>query len=146
VQGQGRQRADLDLVEQLLRKSEDYRILADPGRRSAHWLLHRNERLAGPHDDRFREVHLAALANGGGRQQAQALAGAGVDPEDFYPPPGLDAFQVEARDDPVVRKSEGEPGVFVERDHPAFFLTRIIASFARRVIALIAASRFKAEF
>jgi hypothetical protein len=33
----------------------------------------------------------------------------------------------------------------VEWDHPAFFFNRIIASLSRLVMALIAASRFKAE-
>ena len=41
------------------------------------------------------------------------LAGAGVDPEDRHPPPGLDALQVEPGDEPVVRKAEGEPGVLI---------------------------------
>ena len=50
-----------------------------------------------------------------GRQQAQALAGAGVDPVDFHLPPGLDAFQMEAGDDPVVGEAEGELRVVVER-------------------------------
>ena len=66
------------------------------------------------------QVHPAALAHGRRRQQAQPLAGAGVDLEDRHPPPGLDAFQVEAGDDPVVGEAEGEARVFVERDHPAF--------------------------
>ena len=79
---------------------------------------HRNERLAGPHDDRLREVHPAAFANGRRRQQAQPLAGAGVDLEDRHPPPGLDALQVEPGDDPVVGEAEGEVRVFVERQHP----------------------------
>jgi hypothetical protein len=35
--------------------------------------------------------------------------------------------------------------LFVKRRHHAFLLARIIASFSRRVIALIAASRFNAE-
>jgi hypothetical protein len=42
-------------------------------------------------------------------------------------------------------KTEGEAGVVVGRNHPAFFLNRISAIFSRLVIALIAASRFKAE-
>ncbi len=86
-----------------------------------------------------------SFAHGRRRQQAQPLAGAGVDLEDRHPPPGLDALQVEAGDDPVVGEAEGEPGVLVEWDHPAFFLNRISANFSRLVIALIAASRFKAE-
>jgi hypothetical protein len=52
---------------------------------------------------------------------------------------------VKAGDDPVVGKSEGKPGVVMERNHPGFFLNRISAIFFRFVIALIAASRFKAE-
>src|SRR5262249_32210940 len=70
--------------------------------------------------------------------------GAWVDPEDLHPRPNLDAFEMESRDDPVVGEAEGEMGVFVERDHPAFLLKRIIANFSRLVIPLIAASRFKA--
>ena len=57
---------------------------------------HGDERLAGPHDERLREVHPAALAHGRRRQQTQALAGSGFDLEDFHPPPRLDALQVEA--------------------------------------------------
>jgi len=60
-------------------------------------------------------------------------------------PSGLDAFEMEAGDDPVIGKPEGEVRVVVEWDHPAFFLKRIIANLSFRVIALIAASRFKAE-
>jgi uncharacterized protein (DUF2236 family) len=52
---------------------------------------------------------------------------------------------METGDEPVVYEAEGEVRVFVERDHPAFLLKRIIANFARLVIALIAASRFKAK-
>jgi hypothetical protein len=52
---------------------------------------------------------------------------------------------VEAGDEPAVGEPEGEVRVFVERDHPAFLPRRIIANLARRVMALIAASRFKAE-
>src|SRR5947209_4477040 len=96
------------------------------------WFRHRNEGIAGPYDDRLREVHPAAFANGGGRQEAQALATVGVDLEDLHPPPGPDALQVEAGDSAVVGKAEGEVWVFVERDHPAFLLKRIIANFARR--------------
>ncbi len=54
-------------------------------------------------------------------QRAQAFATGGFDLEDFYPPPGLDAFQVAARDDPVVGKAEGEVRVFVEGCHFAEF-------------------------
>src|SRR5262249_9941848 len=77
-----------------------------------------DKRFAGPHDDRLREVHPAALAYGSGRQQAQTLAAAGVDLEDLDPPPGLDAFQMKAGNEPVVGESEGEARVFVERKHP----------------------------
>src|SRR5437763_11205052 len=108
-------------------------------------VRHRNERLPGPHDDRFGEVHPAALAHGGGRQQAQALAGAGVDLEDRDTPPGLDALQVEAGDGAVLGEPEREMRVVVEWNHPAFFLNRVSASLSRLVIALIAASRFEAE-
>jgi hypothetical protein len=52
---------------------------------------------------------------------------------------------VEAGDDPVVGEPERKVLVLVQRDHPAFLRKRIIANFARLVIALIAASRFKAE-
>jgi hypothetical protein len=67
------------------------------------------------------------------------------DPEDLHPPPDFDALQVKARDDPVNGEPESVPGVVVEWNHPAFFLNRISISFSRLVIALIAASRFKAE-
>jgi hypothetical protein len=59
--------------------------------------------------------------------------------------PNFDAFQMKARHDPVVSKPEGEPGVVVEWDHPAFFFNRIIVSLSCLVMALIADSRFKAE-
>src|SRR5262249_16510950 len=52
---------------------------------------------------------------------------------------------METRNDPVVGKAKGEPGVLVEWDHPAFFFNRINASLSCRDMALIAASRFKAE-
>jgi hypothetical protein len=65
--------------------------------------------------------------------------------EDRDMPPDLDAFQVEPGDEPVVGKAEGEPGFVVEWGHPAFFLNRISASLSRLVMALIVASRFKAE-
>jgi len=47
------------------------------------------------HDDLLWKVYPAALAYSYGRQQAQPLAGAGVDLEDRHPPPGLNALQVE---------------------------------------------------
>src|SRR5262245_34054918 len=52
---------------------------------------------------------------------------------------------METRNDPVVGEPEGEAGVAVERNHPAFFLNRMNASLSCLVMALIAASRFKAE-
>jgi hypothetical protein len=42
--------------------------------------------------------------------------------EDRDTPPGLDALQVEAGDDPCLGEAEREPGLFVQRlhrDHPA---------------------------
>ena len=78
-------------------------------------------------------------------QEAGPAARVSVDPEDLHPPPGLNAFQVNARDEPVVGKAKGEPGVVVEWDHPAFFFNRISANLSRLVIALIAASRFRAK-
>lgn len=71
---------------------------------------HRNERLAGPHDNRLQEVYPAALAHGDGRQQAQPLVAAGVDLEDRDTPPGLDNFQAVAGDDPVASESERATG------------------------------------
>jgi hypothetical protein len=52
---------------------------------------------------------------------------------------------VETRNDPVIGEAEGEMRVFVERRHRAFLFTRISANFSRRVMVLIAASRFNAE-
>jgi hypothetical protein len=62
-----------------------------------------------------------------------------------HPPPGPDAFQVEGRDDPVVSEPEREVRVVVEWGHPTFFLNRISASLSRLGIALMVASRRKAE-
>ena len=52
---------------------------------------------------------------------------------------------MKTRNDAIIAESEGEVRVLVERRHRAFFLSRLIANFSCRVIALIAASRFKAE-
>ena len=77
----------------------------------------RDEPLTGPHDDRLGQVHPAAVADRRRGDQAQPLAGCGVELEDRDLPPGLDAFEVEAGDDPVVGEAEGEVRVTVERDH-----------------------------
>ena len=45
------------------------------------------------------------------------LARRGVDLEDLHLLLDLHAFQVDAGDEPVVRKAEGEPGVFIKRQH-----------------------------
>ncbi len=63
---------------------------------AARFDRHGDRPLAGPHDDRLREVHPAAFVHGGRRQQTQALASARVDLEDRATPPGLDSFQVES--------------------------------------------------
>jgi hypothetical protein len=85
------------------------------------------------------QVHPAAFANQGRRQKSLVTA---LEHGDL--PPGLDAFEMESGNDPIVGKSETDVGIMVEWNHPAFLLCRIIASFSFRVIALIAASRFKA--
>jgi hypothetical protein len=87
---------------------------------------------------RFLDLHAC------GEQQAQTLAAAWVNLENRNPSHCLDAFQVKAGNNPVVGKAEREVRVTVERNHPAFFLNRIIASFSFLVSALIAASRFNA--
>jgi hypothetical protein len=104
------------------------------------WFPHRNECLAGSHNDWLQEVHPAAFAHGGRRQQAQALAGAGVDLEYRDTPPDLDAFQMKARNDPIIGETKRETRIFMEPDHPAFFLERMIAIFSCLVIALTATS------
>jgi hypothetical protein len=81
------------------------------------WTRHRYERIAGPHHDRLRNVHPATFTHGRRRHYSQPLAGARVNLEDFYLPPGLDAFEVKARNDPVVGEAEGEVWVVVERKH-----------------------------
>jgi SdpI/YfhL protein family len=45
----------------------------------------------------------------------------------------------------AIGEAEGEVRVLAEWNHLAFFLSRISANFSLRLIALIAASRFKAE-
>src|ERR1700722_5787347 len=94
---------------------------------------------------RIWEATQRALYAGPAHEGVQAEACVVGDPEDLHAPPGLNALQVKARDDPVIDEPESEPGVVVEWNHPAFFLNRISTSFSRLVIALIAASRFKAE-
>ena len=84
-------------------------------------LLYCDERIPCLDDDRFRQVHPATFAHGRRRQQAKSLVGAGVDLEDRDTSPGLDALQVEARDDPGLGEPESEEGVFVERQHPTPF-------------------------
>src|SRR5207249_2925436 len=108
------------------------------------YVQHGDESFPGTHDYWLGEVYPAAFSYGCGRHQAQPLASAGVGLEYRYPLTGLDAFEMEAWDDPVVCKTESEPEVVVEWDHPAFFFNRISACLFRRVIALIAASRFSA--
>jgi hypothetical protein len=108
-------------------------------------IWHDDEGFAGPHDNRLGQVHPTAFANGRRHQQPEALAGAGVDLEYRDTPHGLNAFEVKARNDPVIGETEGEVRVFVEQRHHAFFLNRIIVNFPCRSIALIAASRFNAE-
>ena len=54
-----------------------------------------------------------------------ALAGGGVDPEDFHPPSDLDAFQVEPGDDAVVGEPESEVRVVVQGQHVNLALSRM---------------------
>jgi hypothetical protein len=55
------------------------------------------------------------------RQHSQPLAVVRVDLEDRYPPSGLDALQMEARNDPVFSEAEGEVEVFVKGSILLFF-------------------------
>jgi hypothetical protein len=64
----------------------------------------------------------SAITSDPGRPPAEPLARGGVDLDDGDLPTRLDAFKVEALDDPVVGKAESEARVFVERDHPALLL------------------------
>jgi hypothetical protein len=75
---------------------------------AAFWFRHGDERFAGPHADRLGQVHPASRTHGRQRQQAQPLSRPRVDLEDRDTSPGLDAFQMEAGDDPVVAEPEGE--------------------------------------
>src|SRR5262249_7543074 len=59
----------------------------------------------------------AAFTHGRRRHQTQPLASVGVDLEDRHLPPGLNAFEMKARNDPVVGEAEGEVRVFVEWQH-----------------------------
>ena len=108
-------------------------------------LRHGNEGISGPNDDRLRKVHPAAAAHGCRPQQYQPFAGFSVDLEHRDSATSLNAIEMEAGNDPVVAEAEGELRFMVKRDQDAFFLSRTIANFSCRVIALIAASRFKAE-
>src|ERR1043165_1005847 len=108
-------------------------------------VRHRNKRIPSPNDDRFGQIHPASFAHSRRRQQGQPLASARIDLEDRNTPTRLDAIKVETRNAPVFSEAESEPGILVQRDHPAFFLRRIIASFSFLASALIAASRFRAE-
>ena len=105
---------------------------------------HGDKRLTCPHDNRLREINPTAFAHGRRRQQAKALAGAGVDLEDGYLATGRNTFEMNSWNESVVRKLKREPGVLVEWNHLAFALNRINVNFSALVIALIAASRFSA--
>src|SRR5260370_37739022 len=76
-----------------------------------------DERFPGPHGDRLRQVHPAAVTYGCRRQQAQPLAGARVDLEDAHLLSDLHAFQMEAGNDPVGGEAECEAPVFIKWPH-----------------------------
>ncbi len=69
---------------------------------------HGDERSPCPNDDWLGKVHSAAFTRSGRGQQAQPLAGAGVDAKHRHLLPGLDALQVATGDEPVIGKAEGE--------------------------------------
>jgi hypothetical protein len=79
-----------------------------------------NEPCPCPHDDWLSQFHPAALANSRYRHEAKPIAGSGVHLVDLHLSPRLNAFQVEARNDPIVSELEGEVRIVVEGMHRRF--------------------------
>src|SRR5258707_386514 len=77
-------------------------------------LRHGDEDIPWFHDDRLSKVHPAAFAHGRLGQKFPFCARIWVNFEDRNRSPVLDALQMHARYDPLVRKAKSKEGVLVE--------------------------------